>query len=81
MDKILGSLKSIVDFLHRSEAPLDLDGAKPIPGFLQQKLEDIETELVRGKPFKLSDLVRVLFCTVSMCTVLESELWVLVGCC
>ena len=57
MENILKPIANISEFLHRSGSPVDLDGAKPSPSFLKQKIDDVHTELVRGKPFKLSDLV------------------------
>ena len=48
------------DVVHRSAAPVDLDGGSNHPSFLKQKLDDIHTQIVNGRVFRLSDVVSYL---------------------
>lgn len=59
-------ISGVSDFIHRSAEPVDNDGAtKQQPSFLSKAVEDIHEEVVRGRPFSLSDLVRII--TLSFC--------------
>ena len=49
---------NIAQFVQDSNAPVDQDGARPIPAFLKQEVEDIHQVVTRGAAFHISDLVR-----------------------
>lgn len=54
------SIGDFAEFVHRSNAPVDEDGAYPVPALLKQDVRAIHEQVVRGRPFSLSDLVGVL---------------------
>ena len=59
MDTFIGGLQSASHFWSASRAPLDSDGAHPVPSLLSRSLEDIRNVVDEGPPFSLSDLVGV----------------------
>jgi linoleate 10R-lipoxygenase len=56
MSSIFSTLSRQASNLHDSDAPVDLGGAAPAPGFLQQKIQDIDQIVRRGPAFKVTDL-------------------------
>ena len=49
---------NIAQFVQDSNAPVDMDGARPVPSFLKQEVEDIHQVVTRGAAFSITDLVR-----------------------
>lgn len=61
MSSLVASVaKTVVDVaevVHRSAAPVSLNGGMDHPSFLKQSIDDIHAQIVNGKPFNLSDIV------------------------
>ncbi|KAI0265719.1 heme peroxidase [Gloeopeniophorella convolvens] len=55
-DSVLSSLQSAASYISSSTAPLDTDGAHPVPSLLSKSLEDIRDVVDHGPAFSLSDL-------------------------
>jgi hypothetical protein len=60
MLRFLDAFKSDTKLLHMSEEPLDLRGARPVPGILTKKIEDLEIFVQQGPAISLSALVNSL---------------------
>lgn len=57
VDSVVGGFQSAAYFWSASRAPLDSDGAHPVPSLLSRSLEEIRNVVDEGAPFSLSDLV------------------------
>lgn len=55
------SIGDLAEFVHRVDAPVDADGAYPVPALLKQDVQAVQEQVVKGRPFCLSDLVRLVF--------------------
>lgn len=64
VDSVVGGFQSAAYFWSASRAPLDSDGAHPVPSLLSRSLEEIRNVVDEGAPFSLSDLVGLLIIRV-----------------
>lgn len=71
-ERLLNTLGQSADLLSRSSAPVDTDGARPVPPLLTKKVEDVEYIVKHGSPLSLSDIV-------SMSSSLVLGAWVLIN--
>lgn len=55
MSSVLESLRHTSDFVHKSFAPVDADGAAPTPGVLSGAIGSIESAVKAGSTVSIKD--------------------------
>jgi linoleate 10R-lipoxygenase len=57
VDSVLTKLQSAAEYVTASEAPLDTQGAHPVPSLLSRSFEEIKNAVDKGPPFTPADIV------------------------